>query len=199
MIHHRPQAFDEGFLRRGYVISSSAVGSGMVLSLNLPLAEGNAGGRENSAPNVFIRIDSAGRVVLIGPRLEMAPGASVRMLIAEELEVTPNQIDLEYAPPKHASDANTISQVLPTGNSNAIGGTLKLLRKASATARVMLIAAAAGRWGVDARSCHAHEGEVVHAPTWRKLKYGELAIDAAYVPIPKEIVLKRPWAEGAWI
>jgi isoquinoline 1-oxidoreductase subunit beta len=199
MIHHRPQAFDNSVFRRSYLISSSAVGSSMMLSLNLPLEEGNAGGHEKSAPNVFIRIDNAGRVVLVMPRLEMAQGASVRRLIAEELEVAPNEIDLEYAPPKDGSSPNTILQVLPTGHSNGICGTLTLLRKASATARVMLIAAAAGRWGVDARSCHACEGEVVHAPTWRKIKYGKLALDAVYVPIPKEITLKGPLAEGTRI
>jgi isoquinoline 1-oxidoreductase subunit beta len=185
MIHHRPQAFDDRVFRRGYQISSRAVDGSMVLSLNLPLKEGNAGSRENCAPNVFIRIDSAGRVVLTMQRLEMAQGASVRSVIADELEVAPHQIDFDYAP--------------PTGDANAVRGTVTLLRKVSATARVMLIAAAAGRWGVDARSCHAHEGEVVHAATWRTLKYGKLAIDAAHIPIPKEITLKGAWAEGAWI
>ena len=73
---------------------------------------------------------------------------------------------------------------------------MKLLGEAGATARVMLIAAAAERWGVDARSCHAHDGEVIHTPTWRKLRYGELAIDAAYMPIPNEVELKAPRAES---
>jgi isoquinoline 1-oxidoreductase beta subunit len=73
---------------------------------------------------------------------------------------------------------------------------LRLLGEVSATARVMLIAAAAERWSVDARSCHAYEGEVIHTPTWRKLKYGELAIDAAYMPIPREIAPKAPRVEG---
>ena len=97
----------------------------------------------------------------------------------------PNRVDLECASPKEGFSADAPLQALPTGNLNTIRGALRLLREASATARVMLIAAAAGRWGVDARSCHACEGEVVHAPTWRKLKYGEMAIDAAHMPIPR--------------
>jgi isoquinoline 1-oxidoreductase beta subunit len=198
MIHHRPQAFDDGVFRRSYLISSTAVGGSMVLSLNLPLGEGDAGGCEDAAPDVCIGINRAGRIVLTMQRLEVAQDAPVRMLVAEELEVAPKQIDIEYAPAKEIFGADAILPVLPAGNSNgAIRGTL--LRKASATARLMLIAAAAGRWSVDARSCHAHEGEVVHAPTWRKLKYGELAIDAAHMPIPTEITLKAPWVEGAWI
>ena len=123
-------------------------------------------------------------------RLEIGQGTSVRMLIAKELEVVPNQVDLECAPPKERFSANAPLQALPTGNLNTIRGALRLLREVSATARVMLIAAAARRWGIDARLCHAYEGEVIHTPTWRKLKYGELAIDAAHMPIPREIALK---------
>ena len=83
-----------------------------------------------------------------------------------------------------------------TGNSEAVRGALRLLGEAGATARMMLIAAAAERWGANPRSCHAHEGEVIHTTTWRKLKYGELTIDAAYRPIPKEIELESLREEG---
>jgi isoquinoline 1-oxidoreductase beta subunit len=195
MIHHRPQAFDHDFFRRSHVVSNGAVGSSMVLSLSLPLDEGNAGDPENSAPNAFIRIDSVGRVVLGMPRLESGQGESVRMLIAEELEVALNRVDLEHALPKRGFSGNAMSQVPPTSDWNAIR-TLKLLRHVSAIARMTLITAAAKRWGIDASSCHAHEGEVRHAPTSRKLKYGELAIDAACMPIPREIALKAPRVES---
>ncbi len=196
MIHHRPQAFDHDFFQHSHLISNCAVGSSMVLSLSLPLDEGNASGPENSAPNAFIRIDSEGRVVLGMPRLESGQGDAVRMLIAEELEVALNQIDLEQTPPKRGFSGNAMLQVPPTSDWNAIRGTFKLLRHVSAIARVMLIAAAARRWGADTRSCHAHEGEVIHEPTQRKLKYGGLAIDAACMPIPREIPLKAPRVEG---
>ena len=187
MIHHRPQAFDHDFFRRSHLISNGAVGNSMVLSLSLPLDEANAGGPESSAPNAFIRIDSVGRVVLGMPRLESGQNYSVRMLIAEELEVALHRVDLEHAPSKRGCSGNAMLQVPPTPDWNAIRGTLKLLRHVGAIARAMLIAAAARRWGVDARSCHAHQGEVIHAPTWRKLKYGELAIDAAHMPIPRRL------------
>jgi isoquinoline 1-oxidoreductase subunit beta len=196
MIHHRPQTFEHHFSRRSCLISSGAVGGSMVLSLSLPLDEGNAGRSENSAPNAFIRIDSAGQVVLTMPRLEMGQGTSVRMLIAEELEVAPSQVDLEYVPPEEGFGADAMLQAPATGHSNVIRRILRLLGEASATARVMLIAAAARRWGVDVRLCHAYEGEVIHAATWRTLKYGELAVDAANMPIPREIALKEPRAES---
>jgi isoquinoline 1-oxidoreductase subunit beta len=194
MIHHRHQAFDEDFFRRGYLISCSAACNGMVLSLSLPLDDDEVQWCVNSAPSAFIRIDSAGNIVLTMPRLDLGGGASVRMLIADELEVTTDRVDIEYAPPKEEISANAV--VVPSGDLKASRDPLRLLGEVSATARVMLIAAAAKRWGVDAESCHAYEGEVIHTPTWRKLKYGELATDAAYMPIPRQIVLKAPRVES---
>src|SRR5204863_1049811 len=66
------------------------------------------------------------------------------------------------------------------------------LRQAGATARTMLVSAAAKRWNVDPASCRAQSGEVRHAPTGRRLKYGELAAEAASMPVPESVVLKRP-------
>jgi isoquinoline 1-oxidoreductase subunit beta len=196
MIHHRPQTVDQDFMRPGYLISSAAVGNSMVLSMSLPVEEWNAGGTGSFAPNAFIRIDSAGKVVLTVSRLKTGRGASLQMLIAGELEVAPNRVDLDYAPPKQAFGTEAVLQVLPTDGSDAIRDTLRLLGEVAATARLMLIAAAARRWGVDARSCHAYEGQVIHTPTWRKFRYGELVVDAASMPIPKRIVLKAPRAES---
>jgi isoquinoline 1-oxidoreductase subunit beta len=66
------------------------------------------------------------------------------------------------------------------------------LRQAGAIARIMLVAAAATRWKVNSVSCRAQSGEVLHAPTGRRIKYGELAAAAARMPIPANVVLKRP-------
>jgi isoquinoline 1-oxidoreductase subunit beta len=196
MIHHRPQTVDRDFIRPGYLITSAAVGNSMVLSLSLPLEEWNAVGAGSFAPNAFIRVDSAGKVVLTVPRLEMGRGASLQMLIAGELEVAPDRVDLDDAPPEQAFSADAVLQVLPSGGLNAIRDTFKLLAEVAAAARMMLIAAAARRWDVDARLCHAYEGQVIHTPTWRKFRYGELVVDAASMPIPKRIALKAPRAES---
>ena len=67
-----------------------------------------------------------------------------------------------------------------------------MCRPAGAAARDMLIAAAAKRWRVDAKTCHAQEGEVIHAASGRKLKYSELAADAAKMPVPANVTLKKP-------
>src|ERR1700704_4189399 len=64
--------------------------------------------------------------------------------------------------------------------------------RAGAIARTMLVAAAAKRWNVDVATCRAQSGEVLHAPTGRRIKYGELAADAARLPVPESVALKRP-------
>src|SRR5437879_2625701 len=88
--------------------------------------------------------------------------------------------------------ANPLLGVQATGNSNAIRGAWRPLRQAGATARTLLVSAAAKRWNVDAASCRAQSGEVRHAPTGRRLKYGALAADAARMPVPEKVVLKQP-------
>jgi isoquinoline 1-oxidoreductase subunit beta len=196
MIHHRISscASYADLSRRNFLINSAVAGSGLVLSLSLPFGQGKAGGTDSFAPNAFIRIGTDGEIVLTMPYVEMGQGTytSIPMLIAEELEVSLKQVRLEHAPPNEKLYANPLLGVQATGNSNAIRGAWKPLREAGATARVMLISAAAKRWGVDAGSCHAEAGEVVHAPSGRRVKYGELAADAARMPIPKDVALKRP-------
>ena len=118
--------------------------------------------------------------------------ASIPMLIAEELEVSLSQVRLEHAPPNEKLYANPLLGVQATGNSNAMRGAWKTLREAGATARMMLVAAAAKRWGVDANSRRAQDGEVIHQSTGRRLKYGELVSEAAKIPVPQEVPLKSP-------
>src|SRR5580692_9896556 len=172
--------------RRGFLRAAAAAGGGLMLSVRLPFADRDAAAAQSEgfAPNAFIRIGSDGQVVLIMPYVEMGQGTytSIPMLIAEELEVNLKQVKLEHAPPNEKVYANPLLGVQATGNSNAMRGAWKPLREAGATARTMLVAAAAKRWSVDANSCHAQDGEVVHAPSGRHLKYGELAADAAKLP-----------------
>src|SRR5437879_6841029 len=129
------------------------------------------------------------------PYVEMGQGTytSIPMLIAEELEVDLKQVRLEHAPPNEKLYGNPLlGGIQATGNSNAIRASWQPLRQAGATARTMLVAAAAKRWNVDPASCRAQSGEVRHAPTGRRLKYGELAAEAASMPVPESVVLKRP-------
>jgi isoquinoline 1-oxidoreductase beta subunit len=114
------------------------------------------------------------------------------MLIAEELEVDLKQVRLEHAPPNEKLYANPLLGVQATGNSNAIRGAWQPLRRAGAMARTLLVSAAAKRWNVDPASCRAQNGEVLHTPTRRTLKYGELAAESSRLPVPETVALKRP-------
>src|SRR5258706_8100890 len=154
----------------------TATGGGLLLSFSLPnlTAAANGGSFE---PNAFIRIGPDGPVTLVMPYVEMGQGTytSIPMLIAEELEIELNQVRLEHAPPDEKRYGNPLlAGVQATGNSNAVRASWEPLRRAGATARTMLITAAAGAWKVEPASCRAAAGEVIHIPSGRRLKYGEL-------------------------
>ncbi len=180
--------------RRSFLVSTAAVGGGLMLGVSLPSGRSDATGIDAFAPNAFVRVGGDGRIVLTMPYVEMGQGTytSIPMLIAEELEVGLSQIHLEHAPADEKHYTNPLLGVQATGTSNAIRGAWKPMREAGAVAKTMLIAAAAKRWGVDASSCRARDGEVIHDASGKRLTYGELAADAAQMPVPKSVELKRP-------
>jgi isoquinoline 1-oxidoreductase beta subunit len=181
--------------RRHFLKVSAAAGGGMVLSLGLPFADGEAQPAGAASFNAFVRIAGNGQVTMVMPYVEMGQGVytSIPMLIAEELEVDLKQVQLEHAPPNPKLYGNPVlggEQV--TGNSSAVRAAWQPMRQAGAVARTMLISAAAKRWNVEPLACRAQSGEVLHPPTGRKLKYGELAAEAAKLPVPKDVPLKPP-------
>jgi isoquinoline 1-oxidoreductase subunit beta len=181
--------------RRRFLKASAAAGGGLLLSVALPLARGEANAPGGSfEPNAFIRIGRDGKIVLIMPYVEMGQGTytSIPMLIAEELEVDLSQVRLEHAPPNEKLYANPLIGVQATGNSNAVRGAWQPLRQAGATARTMLIATAAKRWNVDPASCRARSGVVYHEATRRSAKYGDLSAEAATMLVPEKVALKQP-------
>jgi isoquinoline 1-oxidoreductase beta subunit len=169
-----------------------AAGGSLMLSFSLPF--GNSEAADAFVPNAVIRVGSDGQIVLTMPYVEMGQGTytSIPMLIAEELEVDLKQIRIEHAPPNEKLYTNPLLGVQATGNSNAIRGAWQPMRQAGAVARTMLVTAAAKKWNVDPTTCRAEKGEVHHASTGKKIAYGALAADAAAVPVPKDIALKRP-------
>jgi isoquinoline 1-oxidoreductase subunit beta len=182
--------------RRKLLQAGAAAGGGLLLGLSLPFSNGVAetADADGFAPNAFIRIAGDGRIVLTMPYVEMGQGTytSIPMLIAEELEVDLKQVQVEHAPPNEKLYGNPLLGGLQaTGNSNAVRAAWQPLRQAGAIARTMLVSAAAKRWNVDPASCRAQSGEVRHAPTGRRIGYGALAADAARMPVPESVVLKR--------
>lgn len=142
----------------------------------------------------FIRIDRQGTVTFIVHKVEMGQGTftSIPMLLAEELEVDPARVKLEQAPPDNTLYADPLLGGQVTGGSTSIRGAWEPLRRAGATARVMLLQAAARQWNVDAKECSAALGVVTHGPSGRRLHYGELVDAAAQLPVPRDVALKQP-------
>jgi isoquinoline 1-oxidoreductase beta subunit len=185
--------------RRQLLFASAAAGGGFLLAWHLDALPGVLAAAAKDAPsafapNAFIRIGSDGRVTLIMCQVEMGQGTytSMPMLLAEELEVGLDQVHLEHAPPDDKLYGLPGFGIQVTGASTSVRLLYEPLRRAGATARSMLVAAAAQTWNVDVASCRAHKGVVTHTPTGRKLAYGALADKAATLPVPEKVALKDP-------
>jgi isoquinoline 1-oxidoreductase beta subunit len=148
------------------------------------------------APNGFIRINPTGAVTLVMPMAEMGQGVytALSMLLAEELEVDLDQIQVQHAPANDVLYSNSILQSQLTGLSSSVRAFWTPLRQAGAVGRNMLVAAAAKRWNVDPASCRARNGIVFDASGSKRLSYGELAEAAAELPVPSaaDVKLKDP-------
>src|SRR3989441_11408960 len=170
--------------RREFLVVSAAAGGGLLLGWSWR----TAGAQETAtvfAPNAFIRIGTDGRVTLIMGQVEMGQGTYTAMpqLLAEELEVGLDQVRLGHAPPDEKRYANPVFHFQATGGSTSVLGLYEPMRRAGATARTMLIAAAVERWQVDPATCHAERGVVIHAPSRRRLGDRAPAAPAAGLPI----------------
>lgn len=184
------------FTRRTFLAAGAATGGGLLLGVSLPALAGNVEAADASsfAPNAFVRIGRDGQVTLIMHKVEMGQGTytSMPMLLAEELELDLSQVRLEHAPPSDQLYAEPLFGVQETGGSTSVRGNWEPLRYAGATARSLLVAAAAQTWNVDANSCYAADGEVIHRATGRRLSYGALVDKAAALPLPGNVPLKDP-------
>ena len=187
-----------GLSRRELLLASAASTGGLLLGWFQAgprvAAAAAKGASTEFAPNAFIRIGKDGRVTLIMCQVEMGQGTytSMSMLLAEELEVGLDQVKLEHAPPDDKLYANPLFGDQETGASTSVRVFFDPLRRAGATARTMLVAAAAQTWKVDPASCQANRAVVTHTPTGRKLTYGALAEKAAKLPVPTQVALKAP-------
>ncbi len=211
-----PEMTRRRFLQLGMGLSAAA-GGGMLLGFTLaaraqaPRQPGDASAASvvsgdgvvrapagEFAPNAFIRIDRTGQVSLVMMKVEMGQGVytSFPMLIAEELEVPLSAVKLEHAPPNAQLYSDPLLGGQLTGGSTSIRFGWEPMRRAGAAARTLLVHAAASQWQVDPASCHAENGQVVHAGTGRRVDYGKLVDAAVALPVPpdfeKSVTLKRP-------
>ena len=188
-----------GYVSRRHVLAGGLAG-GFLLAFHLPVRAVNEPNQAPDttdgkfAPNAFIRIDAAGKTTLVMPQVEMGQGVytAVAMILAEELDADFAQVTLEHAPPNDKLYGNPTFGLQVTGNSNSIRAFWKPLREAGASARAMLVQAAAQQWQVEPASCTASNGEVMHAESGRTLAYGELAASAGSQTPPKQVALKDP-------
>jgi isoquinoline 1-oxidoreductase beta subunit len=188
----------DGVSRRALLAGGLA--GGFLLAFHLPLRAGNEPVQPPDvtagkfAPNAFIRIDAAGKTTLVMPQVEMGQGiyTAVAMILAEELDADFSAVILEHAPANEKLYANPIFGIQATGGSTSVRAFWKPLRAAGATARAMLIRAAAQQWQVEPATCSASNGEVIHAASGRKLGYGALAGAANAQTPPTDVAVKDP-------
>jgi isoquinoline 1-oxidoreductase beta subunit len=181
-------------------------GAGLTLAVYLPPAlaqtaagPGRAGGKAVGAavfePNAFVRIGRDNSVTVLAKHLEMGQGTytGLATLVAEELDASWAQVRVEGAPADAKRYNNLFwGPVQGTGGSTAMGNSFEQMRKAGASARAMLVAAAAAQWKVPADSLTVREGMVLHGASGRKASFGALAQAAGRQPVPENVKLKEP-------
>ena len=180
--------------RREFLKVSSALSGGLVLQFKFPLASAATGGDKATEVNAWIVIHPDDRVVIRIARSEMGQGTytALAQLVAEELDCDWAKVSAEFASPNEHIRRGRIWGSMSTGGSQGVRSSQDYVRKAGAAAREMLIAAAAAQWKAPAAQCAAAGGVITHAPTGRKLRYGQVAAAAAKLAPPKDVSLRDP-------
>jgi len=186
----QPSAKTAKGLSRRSLMKFGVAGAGLMLAFQLPTSAKAATGKGASkdfAPNVFVRIAPDGTIVLVSKNPEIGQGikTALPLIIAEELDADWNDVRIEDAP----VNAKVYGPQM-AGGSTSIPVNWDPLRTVGASARAMLVAAAAKQWKVPVGECVTEASTVIHTPTKRSLKYGQLAVAAAAQPLPDEKTLK---------
>src|SRR3954468_7541511 len=154
--------------RRAFLKTSAAAGGGLMIGGYLPVAFGPNGGLLDPAgsfePNIWLKVNSDDTVRIMLTQLEMGQGVmtSMPMLVAEELDMDWTKIKTEWTPADAKYGNPNFGGQQLTAGSNSVRGMWKILRTAGATARVMLVTAAAQQWNVPENSLTTEKGEVIH-------------------------------------
>lgn len=179
--------------RREFLKASAALGGAFTLEFSFPLAA-VSGGTAAVEVNAWIVIHPDDRVVIRIARSEMGQGSftALAQLVAEELDCDWANVSAEFASPNEHIRRNRVWGSMSTGGSQGVRSSQDYVRKAGASAREMLIMAAAAQWRVAPGECVAERGIVTHRPSGRTLRYGQLAAEAARLAPPKEVKLRDP-------
>jgi isoquinoline 1-oxidoreductase beta subunit len=180
--------------RREFLAAGGIAAGALVLGVALPFPARGRTPPGTGAVNAFIAIARDGLVTVFSPFVEMGQGVytAMAMLVAEELDVSMDAVRIEQAPhgPAYRLQANNTMRF--TGGSTSVRSAFEPLRRAGATARAMLIAAAAGRWQVPESELGTDTGHVIHNASDRRYSYADLAESAAMLEPPEQIVPKDP-------
>ncbi len=181
--------------RRKFLKDTAALVGGLVIGFHLP-ARGRAyaAGMEAAyPPDAFIHIAPDDQITIVVNKSEMGQGVytSLPMLINEELEADWDRISVVSAPVAAVYNHTHMPMQL-TGGSSSVSSSWDQMRQVGAAARVLLIRAAAEKWGIPEKECHVENGQVIHAKSGRKAGYGSLAEAASKLPLPGKVELKQP-------
>src|SRR6266513_983320 len=185
--------------RRQFLKLTTLAGSGLTLGMVLPgCGTGPGGAAAGPLVMPFVRIAPDNTVTVISKHLEAGQGVwtGLPAIVAEELDASWDQMRVESAPAQVPMYGNLAmgGKIQLTGGSTAVANSWQQLRQAGATARAMLVAAAAKAWAVPASEIKVSQGVVSHTGAGRKATFGELAGSAAKEPVPTQVSLKDPAA-----
>jgi isoquinoline 1-oxidoreductase subunit beta len=180
--------------RREVLRSGGAIAGGLLIGIDFAVARGDHPPASGARMNAFIHVAPDDRVTFTMPAVEMGQGVytSQAMCIAEELDVGLDQVVAAHAPPDQANYGNPVFVIQATGGSTTTSVWYLPLRRAGATARMMLLQAAASAWGVNPSSLATDRGVITHQDSGRTLRYGQVASRAAGLKVPDEVELKEP-------
>ena len=181
--------------RRAFMISSAAVGGGMVLGLNIPFGPGVVRAADGTPEvNAWVVIRPDDTVVVRIARSEMGQGTltGLAQMVAEELECDWSKVTTEYPTPGTNVARKRVWGDFGTGGSRGIRTSHDYVRKGGAAARMMLVQAAANEWKVPASECVAANSIITHTPSNRRVTFGKVAEAAAKLEAPKDVPLKDP-------
>ena len=180
--------------RRNFLVGSAAAVGGLSLGFHVPFAKGAAAQTAAGEINAWVVVKADDTVVIRIARSEMGQGTltGLAQLVAEELECDWSKVTTEYPTPGQNLARNRVWGNFSTGGSRGIRESQDYVRKGGATARQMLIQAAANEWNVPASQCRAENSVITHTPTGRTTTFGKVAVAAAKIEPPKDVTLKDP-------
>ena len=177
--------------RKDFLRIVAVAGAGLSLGLEM-VPRSAAAAAPSFVPVAWVEMGNDGLTTVVMNQSELGQGitTALAMCVAEELDVPMSSVRFRMAPAE-TKYYNPVSNAMGTGGSKSTPTMSPVMRQAGATARAMLVSAAAAKWNVDASACATSNG-VVSGPAGQKAKYVDLLAAAAAVPVPANVVLKTP-------